>query len=386
MKKIALIKDTLDTIELFHTKCTGCMLCTTYCSFHTNNNTNPKEHSKYILDNPCDKNVIKSSYDCNACGFCIVKCPENIDFRILHEKIKKNIYLNDHQLVSKSADRIVNFHQKNSFSRVFSHKTSGFTDQKNRKVFFPGCSLVSCSPKTVLNTYKYLQSKDDNIGIMSYCCGKPTEALGNEEGFERRFEIIKNEVRNSHITEIITACPNCHIVLKSKLPNTKVVHISQSILEYGFPSEMIDFYFKITKSRITIHDPCPIRDDNEIHGYIRKLAKLLGFKIEERDNSKENTLCCGAGGMIKLTSPVTAEKYSFIVLNEFMKNDIIITYCQECVETLATSSSYVFHLLDLIFNDYNSIKSKFININFFMKWANRYMHKIRINQKKGLFK
>lgn len=369
-------QDTLDKIANFHAECIGCMLCTDFCSFHKQNQLNPKDHSKALLDKAPSQELMALSYDCSACGYCQTRCPKDIDYKGLHRSIKEDLYDHLHRLPNKKAEKNIDRHQKHVFHPFFNHTTTGFTDTKDRKVFFPGCSLISCHPETVLETYTYLQEQGDNIGIMSYCCGKPTETLGKNQAFQDKFDIIREQITSHNIQEIITACPNCHMTLKAYLPSVKIQHISQAILNYGLPERLTTSKQVKTLQQISLHDPCPTRYETDIHEAVRSLLGALGLKVRERSNERTQTPCCGSGSMLRQVSPKAAEAYTQVFLKEFETDEPIVSYCQDCVQVLNHHHRSAHHFLKMIFEPDYCLKTKEKEVQFLERWTNRYKHKI----------
>lgn len=379
MTESILKSETLKAIDCFEKKCTACNQCTSFCSFHMPVRISPKAFASQLRENPEDILSLIRSYDCSNCGYCQVNCPENIDFQALHEQIK--IDLGRHRLIDKSAKRVVDTHQKMVFHKLLNHATTGFTAPEKRKVFFPGCALIAFQPELALATFEYLEEQNDNIGLMSLCCGKPTKTIGDEDAFSNRFQQVTKEIQNQSIQEIITACPNCHQTLKEHLPHVEVTHISQSILKYGLldSGPLQDTGQQV----VTVHDPCPLRQETEIHTSVRTLLEHMGYQVRQRRQSEEQTICCGSGGMIKVLSPKAAETYGNVMASVFQENEPIITYCQECVQTLSDKKLNAHHLLNLIFSEHHHSNDCQESVSFLKKWTNRIRYNMKIKLKKG---
>jgi Fe-S oxidoreductase len=55
--------------------------------------------------------------------------------------------------------------------------------------------------------------------------------------------------------------------------------------------------------RITFHDPCYLGRANEVYAAPRSLLNNLGVNLVEMKRSKQNALCCGAGGAQMFKEP-----------------------------------------------------------------------------------
>ncbi|MDP3441516.1 MAG: (Fe-S)-binding protein, partial [Ignavibacteria bacterium] len=97
-----------------------------------------------------------------------------------------------------------------------------------------------------------------------------------------------------------------------------------------------------------IHDPCTARYEPDIHSSVRSLIKKAGFNVDEIDHSKEESHCCGMGGMVYVVDEELGKLRSRRVLNETDLNTV--TYCATCRETLQGQGGNILHILDLIFN------------------------------------
>ena len=89
--------------------------------------------------------------------------------------------------------------------------------------------------------------------------------------------------------------------------------------------------------------------------------------------------------MLRVVSPAAAEKYTKVFLSEFSADEPVITYCQECVQTLTNNQKYAHHLLNIVFSPDYSLETPPKDVSFLKKWANRYTYKNKIARKKGLF-
>ena len=82
---------------------------------------------------------------------------------------------------------------------------------------------------------------------------------------------------------------------------------------------------------------------------------MIGHNVVEIQHNKEESHCCGMGGMVYVIDEELGKLKSKRTLDE--SGETIITYCATCRETLQGQGGHVVHLLDLIFNtSYNASK------------------------------
>ncbi|SHJ88265.1 (Fe-S)-binding protein [Paramaledivibacter caminithermalis] len=251
---------------------------------------------------------------------------------------------------------------------------------KTKRVFIPGCSLPSYNPEAVKRTLEYLQEKLPGTGAILKCCGKPTKALGQVDKFKERYSQFQAEVDKLGAEEIIVACQSCYMTMSEYSPNQKVTSLWQLLPEIGLPKEAIG-KGKDSDIVFAIHDSCPTRNVKSIHDGIRWIMNELGYKVEEPPHTRENTRCCGFGGMVVPANPELALRVMKRRTSE-MKSDYVVAYCAACRESMVKGGKKAVHILDLIFGETWNSKSEFPGVpgSPVTSWANRYKSKKNINK------
>lgn len=367
MNHIKIPEKIMKTSKKIVNDCIGCQLCMKNCPMLKNFCNSPKELFQNIVKE--ERVSVNIPYSCNLCGYCTKVCPKDIDLKEAFFNLRENIFKENKKLIK--GYKTVNFHQKNSFSKLF---TEQYHDAKKiKRAFIPGCSLTAYNPHMVIKAYEYLKERLPDTGIILKCCGNPTHAIGDAYKFKKYYKNLQEEIEKMQVEEVIVACPNCFMTIKENSSSIKVKSLWEVVAEMGVSKELknkgkdIDVVF-------TIHDPCPIRDEIRIHDSVRRIIKELGFKIKEFQHNREKTSCCGMGAMVLLTDPE-------IALNQMKKRaheaetDTILSYCQSCVEGMIIGGRKGVHLLDLLFEeeiyeDFNQNKKSVIE-----KWVNRYKGK-----------
>ncbi|MEG0370858.1 MAG: VTT domain-containing protein [Clostridium sp.] len=240
---------------------------------------------------------------------------------------------------------IVKFHQKNSYSSIFSGSN---IPNGCSTVFFPGCSLSGYSGDIVKSTYEYLSSKIENLGVVVSCCGKPAMDIGDSKDFEENFN---SQVENFHkrgIKRVIVACSNCYNTLKIN-NNIEVISLWEVLRDIGVPEGVKGIYNE-SDIYAALHDPCPIRNESQIHESVRYILNDIGLKFSEFDKNRNKTQCCGAGKMLMVTNRSLAESIMVKRANS-TKCSHIISYCETCVQSMIIGGKKSLHILDLLFNN-----------------------------------
>ncbi|MBP2635170.1 MAG: Fe-S oxidoreductase [Firmicutes bacterium] len=329
-------------------ECLKCGTCVNKCEYL----------SKYCTDSPLDliskinsgelKDNIPAVFTCNLCSLCEEVCPVKLNIGDLSLELRQE-YVNGHGGVSKIHKSLLDDVQNIYISPEVKTAINGCQpNNENLKgseiVFFPGCSLSLNSPHLVKQSYSFLRNQFPGIGIITGCCGAPAHLIGDQSISTIIYTDITQSVRDIGAKTIVAACSSCVKLLKSKLPeDNHVVSLYQILGEFTFQKRP-----KATHV-FNIHDACSSRGDDLAQAAIRKIVTDLGYTLEEIQHSKNNTQCCGRGGM----AAVVDDKYSATVakrtLNEV--NHDLIVYCATCRANFSDQGAHVIHILELLFNE-----------------------------------
>lgn len=385
--EIKLDNKTLDIIKENEGKCIDCKACYRPCPMMKEYSSSPKKLMQDIIkEGKVNKNI---PYSCMLCGACDNKCPKDIDVKDMFYTLRKDVFKNNKKELKSLGYNAVKFHQINSFSPLFSSKNVKVSNNRGsesvgvsrnvniegKSIFLPGCSLASYSPQLIENTFEYLRDNIKDISLAMKCCAKPTEAMGDSEKFRAYYSDLERLFEEDNIKEVIVACPNCLNTIKKHSKNIKVTSIWEIISKYGIPNNL-EKHYKNLDTTFTLHDPCPMRNEYKIHDNVRQILSDIGVSIIEFDSNRENSECCGSGGMVRLTSPQISKKQTNKRAND-AKADVVITYCQSCCESMMIGNKKTLHLLDLIFNE-DVINKNIISqkpTSTINKWSNRYISK-----------
>jgi hypothetical protein len=96
-----------------------------------------------------------------------------------------------------------------------------------------------------------------------------------------------------------------------------------------------------------VHDACTTRHEAALQQSIRKILHILGYQVEELENSNEFTECCGYGGLMLFANKEIAHK--MIKKRSQQSENDFLTYCAMCRDNFASQGKQSYHLLDLIF-------------------------------------
>ncbi|KXZ40432.1 Cysteine-rich domain-containing protein [Alkalithermobacter thermoalcaliphilus JW-YL-7 = DSM 7308] len=253
-------------------------------------------------------------------------------------------------------------------------------DKNKRYGFMPGCSLPSYSPEAVVKTIEYLSSVFPKFSAVQKCCGKPTKAVGQYELFKERFADLQKDMDDVKIEEMIVACQSCKLTFDEASPTP--THSLWEILPIiGLPKELKN-KAKDSDVVFTIHDSCSTRHLKELQDGVRWILDELGYKYIESKYSRENTRCCGFGGMVVPANPQVAEKVMKRRV-ETLDSEYVVVYCSACRSSILKGGSKAWHILDLIWGPVVYSKDappEDVLSSPVKSWINRYKSKVGIKK------
>jgi len=361
--KIYLNKEYFDKANSYYENCLDCGKCVKCCTIIDKDGRKPKAFLNSLMK---PSNVeFTNSISCLKCGYCKSICPMSVDIgELLYELKKVNVKFSRDKKYRKKY-KIIESHQKKSFRNIFINST------KNKRVFFPGCSLSGANPSLVKELSKILRK--DDIGLFSGCCGSPSYISGDLDLFNKNRDKIKKEFEKNGIEEVIVACSNCYMALQD-IDNLKVTSVYK-VLEESQLFDVSHLNFA-SESEFIIHDPCPTRFEKDIQSSARSLLDKSGIKFSEFKYNRSATSCCGDGSMVSVLD-TDMSKHQLIKRVSEAKDAKILSYCQSCVNNFKSQKNDSRHILELLINSGSNVVHETSTLQ---KWGNRYMISKYVNE------
>lgn len=270
---------------------------------------------------PFDKNTASLAYKCLNCRASEEVCelgnpvPETLDF-YRAKAFEQGV----------APDAVYDFarrfqHHNNPYGAdLASKRTRLFPkegENSSRRIYFPGCTETHAFPETIEKTLKLFRRSGTNLSLYGDpipCCGYPLYLAGDWENFRILAEINSQVLRRYR--EVISGDPGCLYAMETLYRkfgqkfSTRFFHVAEKLSQIR-PGR---------SERIAYHDPCLLGRGRRVYDPPRRLIEqATGRTPREFFLNREKGVCCGAGGLLPVSSPETARKITESRLLEFRR-------------------------------------------------------------------
>lgn len=150
------------------------------------------------------------------------------------------------------------------------------------------------------------------LGTEESCTGDPAKRAGNEFLFQMQAMNNIAVLNGYEVTKIVTGCPHCFNTIKNEYPELggsyEVIHHSQLLQQLIDDGKLTVQGGPYKGKKITFHDPCYLGRGNNIYEAPRQVIMRLDSLMTEMKRSRQNGLCCGAGGAQMFKEPEPGNK------------------------------------------------------------------------------
>ena len=176
------------------------------------------------------------------------------------------------------------------------------------------------------------------LGKEEACTGDPARRAGNEFLFQMMAYNNIQILNGYGIKKIVTTCPHCFNTLKNEYPELggkyEVIHHTQLVQELIDAGKLKVQGGEFKGKKITFHDPCYLGRGNNEYEAPRSVIQKLDVELAEMKRSKQNGLCCGAGGAQMFKEAEKGDKEVNIERTDealALNPDVIATGCPFCM-------------------------------------------------------
>ena len=322
--------------------CINCDLCIAECGF-LKKYGKPKEIADAF--DPLDKKRLAMGFECSLCRLCAAVCPVQIDPSEMFLEMRRETVRQGNSDFSKHKG-ILNYERRGTSKRYTWYALPEGCDT----VFFPGCTLPGTRPDKTIRLYEYMRKQTPTMGIVLDCCTKPSHDLGREAYFDAMFGEMVGFFLKSGVQHVYVACPNCHKVFSRYGKSLSVQTVYEFVARNGMPSK------EQVNQTISLHDPCTVRFEKQIHAAVRELVVKQGLSIKEMPHCRREAYCCGEGGAVECVSPDLSSNWGVLRKKE-TDSSMTIAYCAGCTHYLNRITP-TRHILDLLFEPAATLAGK----------------------------
>ncbi|KMN55380.1 heterodisulfide reductase-related iron-sulfur binding cluster [Bacillus sp. LK7] len=178
--------------------------------------------------------------------------------------------------------------QDKEFDYLFWVGSMGSYDNRSQKIAVSFAKLLNEAGVS----FAILGNKEKNSG-------DTPRRLGNEFLFQELAEHNIGEFEKHGIKKIVTIDPHAYNMFKNEYPDfgfrAEVYHHTELLAELVSQGKLKPLH--PVNETITFHDSCYLGRYNEVYEPPRAILKAIpGVQLKEMERSRENGMCCGAGG------------------------------------------------------------------------------------------
>jgi Fe-S oxidoreductase len=126
---------------------------------------------------------------------------------------------------------------------------------------------------------------------------------------------------------IINVCAGCDRRFRSlyeRISTRSLWEVIDNLDSFKFPDYQ--------GSKISIHDPCPVRERPEVHRAVRNLLKKMNFEIIEARLIGKQSICCGDDFYQKIPINEVHKRMKFRA--DSMPCEDVCVYCVSCIKAI----------------------------------------------------
>lgn len=294
-------------------------------------------------------------FECTFCGACEQECLAKIPLMEVYRDLKsvvQEILPKKTKIMFKALKDTHNIYGLDQEERIaWSYMCDELYEKgktsKSEIGYFIGCvSSYSGRAGTLVEDFLTIIDKvNEEIQVFSseeWCCGNPFLLGGDIESAKQLMKHNVDVIKKRGIKTLVLSCAGCYRVFKNEYPKIlgevlpfNVINHSQYLLN------LIKEKNIILKSKnneiVTFKDPCELGRHCDIYEEPRKVLEMVkGIKLVEMKETKENAMCCGAGGLVKANHPDLAKAICNKLIDQVEETnaEYCINACPSCLNNI----------------------------------------------------
>ncbi|KAA6474817.1 (Fe-S)-binding protein [Bacillus swezeyi] len=215
-----------------------------------------------------------------------------------------------------------------TFEYLFWVGSMGSYDRRSQKIAMAFARLLNQAGVS----FAILGNKEKNSG-------DTPRRLGNEFLFQELAAKNIEEFEKNNIQKIVTIDPHAYNIFKNEYPDfglkAEVYHHTE-ILAGLIKEGKLKPEFPVDET-VTFHDSCYLGRYNEVYDPPRDILRSIsGIRLAEMERSRENGMCCGAGGGLMWMEEETGARINVARTEQALSTSpsVISSGCPYCLTML----------------------------------------------------
>lgn len=350
-------------LDIEPTICAKCGFCTFVCPAYIDtlwDSQSPRGKLFQLKDliknkKPIPPDFAERIFKCTLCGACEEICQTNIPLLRFWQLARSEIKRLGHwpeivKYIDESLQSTKNIMEMDQEDRILwtdmvDDLVENRIGKKSEVAFFAGCNIsfkgtLAHMGENVVRLFNHLNLDFTILGEEEFCCGNPYFVAGE---FKQAKDMAKHNLsqfKELGVKTVVFNCPGCHRSFSEEYPHLlgkEHVEGIEFITFSQFTLRMIEegkLNFTQTYPHVvTWHDPCELGRHQNIYDPARKvLESIPGLELREMKKNRNKARCCGGGGLLKGTNPLSSVRVSGrrVEMAEKTGASILSSECPSC--------------------------------------------------------